>query len=1148
MRLFGNILLISISIISLAQNSTLRARKIAPHTTEIILIDSNLVVENSVYFKLYTEGKDYELRDNYLTWLSPQPSDSIDMYYRIADFQVSYTKKNTTIIQESFQDNPFRYIPDKTETAANYGTINTMGNVSRGIGLGNAQDIVVNSNLNLRLNGVLANDVDVLAVISDENNPIQPEGNTQQIQDFDQVFITLKKDSGTLTIGDFMMQRPQESYFINYYKKSRGLQFQNVKHSKDWRIGYGGEVAISRGRFSRNRIDGIEGNSGPYRLSGSNGEIFIVVIAGTENVYLDGKKLTRGEDHDYVINYNTGEITFTPRILITRYSRVVVEFQYSDRNYARSVSRMGTSLSKGKLTIYTNFFNEMDLRSQSFQQNLDGFDSTQMKSAFEILGEAGDNLAFFNNIRQQQSYNSERIMYKKGIVNGNEAYIYADNPSEIITFYEIRFTNVGFGNGTYRQAQTAANGKVFEYVGDGLGDYLPIEILIAPQRLNNFNIGVVRSDEKTSSGVELVLSGYDKNTISPLDDADNGGYGLRTFRNRNQKLKDSTWTYISDMNYELVSARYNYVERYRDVEFDRKWNKVIANPNAFSQFIPDFEHIGNASFGLEKNANRYIHNGTSVFVRPSSFSGISNTTKGGFEVAKFRVKSQLELLQSNTEQDSSTTQNQFYSFNGNIQRGFRNISTGLNYANEKSQFLLNDSLGRNSYGFDATNLFLNSNSDGRFKYALNAGQRNDNLPKNEGFSLATIGRDVTINSSYSGEKSNRIELNTTYRQLSIRDSAISNRPLENTLQSRVEADFFAFKKFVRSRTFYQIGTGQEQRREFQYLQVQPGNGVYIWNDYDSNGIKTLNEFEVASDLDRQRADYIKIFTPVAGFFTTNTNKISQSLELNPIVFYKDIGVKKPFFARFNSLSSLILDKKILPTDIIGLLNPFQTDISDTALISNSQNFRTTLFYNRGNPIYSIDYSYIDNTSKVLLTNGFDSRKSQDNVVNARINLGKRFSLNTRIVAGERLYESQFFSTRSFDYSFYEIEPKLQYVSNNTYRIEIRSKFYRATNGVEFGGESSENVELGSEFKYTKSGKGSLQTGATYIKVNFDGEPSSTLGYELLRGLQNGNNATWNFSYQQTLSNSIQLTVSYDGRKSEDAPVIHIGRLVARYLF
>jgi hypothetical protein len=76
----------------------------------------------------------------------------------------------------------------------------------------------------------------------------------------------------------------------------------------------------------------------------------------------------------------------------------------------------------------------------------------------------------------------------------------------------------------------------------------------------------------------------------------------------------------------------------------------------------------------------------------------------------------------------------------------------------------------------------------------------------------------------------------------------------------------------------------------------------------------------------------------------------------------------------------------------------------------------------------------------------------------------------------------------------------------------------------------------------------MNIGAKYIKVKYDGDTRSTLGYELLRGLQNGDNTTWNVGYQRTLANNIQVIISYDGRKSEDAPMIHIGRLVARYLF
>lgn len=1122
---------------------------LSPVQGDTLVLDQRFILQNSMQVPGYVVDEDYEQIGSKLHWKAASVTDSVRIVYSVLLFKVNYKNKSTDKIQVSYTQNPFKYTPSGGSALVDYGTLNTTGNVSRGIGFGNAQDVVVNSNLNLRLSGELAGGVEVLAVISDENNPIQPDGNTQQIQDFDQVYITLTKDSSKLTVGDFLMQHSDESYFINFYKRSRGIQVQNkTALGSKWSLKTQGEAALSRGRFSRNQIAGIEGNSGPYRLSGQNGENFIIIIAGTENVFLDGKLLTRGEDNDYVINYNTGEVTFTPKVLITRYSRIVTEFQYSDRNYGRSVVHAGVSLSNENLSVYTNFFNEMDLKSQPFQQSVDGFDSIRNLSAQQILTDAGDSLAFFSNVREEQVFNTDRIMYVRDTVLGAPIFVYASDPTLYEIFYQVTFTNVGVGRGDYRQASTGANGRVFEYQGANMGDYAPLEVLIAPESFNAFNIGLVRETDGKKLGIEYAVSSRDKNTFSSRDDSDNSGFGLKLFRESKKRLRDSSaWLFSTRVDYELVSTEFSSVERYRGVEFDRQWNKVLENPNSFALQLPAYEHIANATVGLKNESNEGFQNQTSYFGRPNSFEGFSNKTDMFWSVWKWDFSSEIEVLSSTTQlSDTQSIGNDFLGVRADLRRTFKKLSIGAGYEGQRSAFSL-DTLLAQSFAFQQYKVTLGNGDSNKLRYNLYMSQRSDQLPKNNGFAGATVGRDIGIEGGYTFQKFQRVEFSTIYRELDILDSALSNKGRESTLQSRVELNLKLLKNFVTTRSFYQVGTGQEQRREFQYLQVAAGNGTYIWNDYDSNGLQTLNEFEQASILDKQRADYIKIFTPVPGFFTTNTNSLSQTIQLNPGVFFRG-RKKKAFLARINTISSLLLDTKVLPSDILSLLNPFQSNLSDTSLISSSRNFRNTLFFNRGNPKYSLDYTFRSNASKVLLTNGFDSRATDEHIGNIRINLGRLFTLDTRLASGQKEYNSEFFVDNSYFYTFYEIEPKIQFTFKNQYRFELLTKYFDAKNRPELGGESSENIEIGGEFKYTKAGKGTLDAGVSYINIDYEGSTSSTLGYELLRGLQDGNNATWKLGYQRTLPNNIQVVISYDGRKSEDSDVIHLGRLVARYLF
>jgi len=87
-----------------------------------------------------------------------------------------------------------------------------------------------------------------------------------------------------------------------------------------------------------------------------------------------------------------------------------------------------------------------------------------------------------------------------------------------------------------------------------------------------------------------------------------------------------------------------------------------------------------------------------------------------------------------------------------------------------------------------------------------------------------------------------------------------------------------------------------------------------------------------------------------------------------------------------------------------------------------------------------------------------------------------------------------------------------------------------------------------ELKYNQTEKGSLTGRFDFIQVVSNSEQYSSVTYEMLNGLNIGDNYTWELSYQRNLNSNIQISINYNGRKSSTSNIVHLGGAQIRAYF
>lgn len=1013
--------------------------------------------------------------------------------------------------------------------------IEKSGTIVRGFTVGTTKDFSLNSGLRLQFSGKLSDEIEIVAALTDENTPIQPEGNTERLEELDKVFIQVKHQNAIGTFGDYQLQQRFGEFGI-VDRKLQGLMGEFNYDNTSAFI----SVASSRGKFNSNNFNGQDGVQGPYRLSGINNERDIIVIAGTEKVFLDGVELKRGENNDYTIEYSNASITFTPNKLITSASRISVDFEYTDRQFARNFFGSGVSSSffSNKLNIGFEYLREGDNQDAPIDISLTDSDK-------EILSQAGDdrNKAFKSGVRvaEPDSFGIIRGIYSKvdTIINGNSFTYYVYNPGDSLSIYNVSFSYVGEGNGDYIRESLGA----YRFVGIGKGGYLPLVFLPVPQ-LKQLGAFTLKANvfENFNLNFDYAASLWDKNRFSSLDENDNFGYAA----NFSLRLKPSS---IKIGNIDLgkiglsyrerfVEKRFTSFDRFNDVEFDRYYNTATANEKENESLrevglslIPIDEIRINSTAGFLKQGDSFSSD------RFNNLIKISNGENYNLEYNLDYVSTSIKIINSNWFRHRAQAYYQWWY----LKPGVEFLAEDKTDKRASGDSLLNGSLK-----YTEIIPYLEFIEIEGIKFLTRHSFREDYFPINGVLYRESKSNTNSFEINYRGIKEISSLLNLAVRNKNFTDEFKQLGFLDNqSIVVRSQSKFNFWDPLLKGDLFYEVSTQKSARLQRVFVRVEQGTGNFKYlGDLNNNGIADENEFE-PTIFD---GDYIQVTIPTDELFPVIDLKTSTRWKTN----FSNIIKERNF------ISSIL---KSISTETLWRIEENSKDIKYSNIyllrLSTFQNEATTIrgtnllqqdfFLFENEQDLSFRFRFIQRTNLNEFSGGFERGYFRERSIRIKFKMVEEISNQTDLTNNNDNLSAQTNSNRIRKVNSNFITSDFSYRPSRT--IEVGFKIRVGRNEDTFPTQPTIIDVNGQAMRFNLS---FLGVGRLRVEVERNELLANTtqnfIPFEITGGNQIGKNYFWRVNFDYKLSSNLQTTLSYDGRLQGTSKPIHTMRAEARAFF
>jgi hypothetical protein len=1012
--------------------------------------------------------------------------------------------------------------------------LNKSGYLGRGFTVGSNRDLNINSGFRLQLSGKLSDDISIIGALTDENTPIQPEGNTRTIQELDKVFIKLSSRKLSATLGDFNLSY-SDTEFGRYSRKLSGVLGEGA-----WKDGMASlSYASLKGTFNSMQFNGMDGVQGPYRLTAANGKQPILVLAGTERVWVDGIAMVRGESNDYVIEYASGELTFTPRRLITSYSRITVDYEYAEREYTRTMLTASTrsSFLSSRLTVGARFILENDDPDNPIDQPLDDVDRALLAEVGDDAAAATRGGAVYVGYDDERRIGNGQYALIDTTIQGQDILFFRYEPGSDSATWVLTFSFVGNGNGDYRRKSIG----IFEYAGQRAGNYTPGRRIPLPRshRLLNLTAGYTPLRDLTVSG-ELALSSLDLNRFSTRDSDDDDGDAFNLALSW-KEARTAIGTLDVSARHRSSASTFAPIDRINDIEFSRRWDLASAG-NAR-------EDMSEFALGLTP-LNGLLFNAGAGLLRQGSFA--SQRLDGGVtlsDVARDSARPdatwRIEHIRSDDER--SATVGRWLRQTAQARHRTPYGDPRLRIEQEHRTVFIDDSLSAASLAFidirpgiEFTELFgmaLSADVGVRFEDAVidnELSRRSVDILQQYGITMRTW-RDFSGN------------LALTIRDRNFTDAfALRGERDFQTILTRAQARYSPLKGGVTADMLYEISTERTSRLERVFLSVPTGQGNYVYvGDLNNNGIQDENEFEPT----RYDGDYVLLNVPTEELFPVIDLKTSLRLRMQPDRFLATAsGALASALRALSSETLLRIDEKSEDenTSNVYLLRT-SGFLNDSNTVRGFQNLRQDLFLFERAADFSMRLRFDERRgfNKYALVTERSYRREQS--ARIRTQLVREIALQTDLIRLSDAVHSSQGGSRARDIISTELAGDLSYRPWQQLEIGFvlssRSAVDRLPALPVEASIASQTLRCIASF----DGPGRLRIELERNTVDFSTEVER-FPYELTDGRAEGLSWVWRLNFDYRITAFMQATVSYLGRSETERNAIHTARAEVKAFF